>query len=124
MTEQKSRLVVEIDSRNSKKVAQELNKELKNLESSGDIASKGVKKVGDAAESQTPKLNQMKIGITKLAQEVKLGFAGMAGTIVGTIGSSLTIGAIAALAVQTANAAAEIERLAYLSGTTTTEFQE
>lgn len=124
MTEQKSRLVVEIDSRNSKKVAQELNKELKNLESSGDIASKGVTKVGEAAESQTPKLNQMKIGITKLAQEVKLGFAGMAGTIVGTIGSSLTIGAIAALAVQTANTAAEIERLAYLSGTTTTEFQE
>ncbi len=124
MTEQKSRLVVEIDSRNSKKVAQELNKELKNLESSGDIASKGVTKVGEAAESQTPKLNQMKTGITKLAQEVKLGFAGMAGTIVGTIGSSLTIGAIAALAVQTANTAAEIERLAYLSGTTTTEFQE
>lgn len=124
MTEQKSRLVVEIDSRNSKKVAQELNKELKNLESSGDIASKGVTKVGEAAESQTPKLNQMKIGITKLAQEIKLGFAGMAGTIVGTIGSSLTIGAIAALAVQTANTAAEIERLAYLSGTTTTEFQE
>lgn len=124
MAEQKSRLVVEIDSRNSKKVAQELNKELKNLESSGDIASKGVTKVGEAAESQTPKLNQMKTGITKLAQEVKLGFAGMAGTIVGTIGSSLTIGAIAALAVQTANTAAEIERLAYLSGTTTTEFQE
>lgn len=124
MTEQKSRLVVEIDSRNSKKVAQELNKELKNLESSGDIASKGVTKVGEAAESQTPKLNQMKTGISKLAQEVKLGFAGMAGTIVGTIGSSLTIGAIAALAVQTANTAAEIERLAYLSGTTTTEFQE
>lgn len=124
MTEQKSRLVVEIDSRNSKKVAQELNKELKNLESGGDIASKGVTKVGEAAESQTPKLNQMKTGITKLAQEVKLGFAGMAGTIVGTIGSSLTIGAIAALAVQTANTAAEIERLAYLSGTTTTEFQE
>lgn len=124
MAEQKSRLVVEIDSRNSKKVAQELNKELKNLESSGDIASKGVTKVGEAAENQTPKLNQMKTGITKLAQEVKLGFAGMAGTIVGTIGSSLTIGAIAALAVQTANTAAEIERLAYLSGTTTTEFQE
>jgi len=124
MAEQKSRLVVEIDSRNSKKVAQELNKELKNLESSGDIASKGVAKVGEAAENQTPKLNQMKAGITKLAQEVKLGFAGMAGTIVGTIGSSLTIGAIAALAVQTANTAAEIERLAYLSGTTTTEFQE
>ncbi|HJF29096.1 MAG TPA: hypothetical protein K8V79_12850 [Acinetobacter lwoffii] len=124
MAEQKSRLVVEIDSRNSKKVAQELNKELKNLESSGDIASKGVTKVGEAAENQTPKLNQMKAGITKLAQEVKLGFAGMAGTIVGTIGSSLTIGAIAALAVQTANTAAEIERLAYLSGTTTTEFQE
>lgn len=124
MTEQKSRLVVEIDSRNSKKVAQELNKELKNLESSGDIASKGVTKVGEAAENQTPKLNQMKTGITKLAQEVKLGFAGMAGTIVGTIGSTLTIGAIAALAVQTANTAAEIERLAYLSGTTTTEFQE
>lgn len=124
MAEQKSRLVVEIDSRNSKKVAQELSKELKNLESSGDIASKGVTKVGEAAENQTPKLNQMKMGITKLAQEVKLGFAGMAGTIVGTIGSSLTIGAIAALAVQTANTAAEIERLAYLSGTTTTEFQE
>ncbi|WP_313738072.1 hypothetical protein [Acinetobacter sp.] len=124
MTEQNSRFVVEIDSRNSKKVAQELNKELKNLESSGDIASKGVTKVGEAAESQTPKLNQMKTGITKLAQEVKLGFAGMAGTIVGTIGSSLTIGAIAALAVQTANTAAEIERLAYLSGTNTTEFQE
>lgn len=124
MAEQKSRLVIEIDSRNSKKVAQELNRELKNLESSGDIASKGVKKVGNAAESQTPKLNQMKTGITKLAQEVKLGFAGMVGTIVGTIGSSLTIGAIAALAVQTANTAAEIERLAYLSGTTTTEFQE
>lgn len=124
MAEQKSRLVIEIDSRNSKKVAQELNRELKNLESSGDIASKGVKKVGDAAEKQTPKLDQMKTGITKLAQEVKLSFAGMAGTIVGTIGSALTIGAIANLAVQTANTAAELERLAYLSGTTTTEFQE
>lgn len=124
MTEQKSRLVIEIDSRNSKKTTEELNKELKNLEANGNVASKGIKKVGDAAEKEVSKINGFKTGISKLAQEVNIGFASMAGTIVGTIGSAVTLGAIVALATQTANAAAEIEKLAYLSGTTPIQFQE
>ena len=124
MSEQKSRLVVEIDSRNAKKTAEELNKELKNLETNGNVASNGIKKVGDAAAKETSKIGGFKTGITKLAQEVNLGFASMAGTIVGTIGSAATLGAIVALATQTANAAAEIEKLAYLSGTTPVQFQE
>lgn len=124
MTEQKSRLVIEIDSRNSKKTTEELNKELKNLEANGNVASKGIKKVGDAAEKEVSKINGLKTGISKLAQEVNIGFASMAGTIVGTIGSAVTLGAIVALATQTANAAAEIEKLAYLSGTTPIQFQE
>ncbi|MGE8653760.1 MAG: hypothetical protein ACN6NV_08445 [Acinetobacter gandensis] len=124
MTEQKSRLVIEIDSRNSKKTTEELNKELKNLETNGNVASKGIKKVGDAAEKEVSKINGFKTGISKLAQEVNIGFASMAGTIVGTIGSAVTLGAIIALATQTANAAAEIEKLAYLSGTTPIQFQE
>lgn len=124
MTEQKSRLVIEIDSRNSKKTTEELNKELKNLETNGNVASKGIKKVGDAAEKEVSKINGFKTGISKLAQEVNIGFASMAGTIAGTIGSAVTLGAIIALATQTANAAAEIEKLAYLSGTTPIQFQE
>lgn len=124
MTEQKSRLVIEIDSRNSKKVTEELNKELKSLEVNGDVASKGIKKLGDAADKETSKINGLKAGISKLAQEVNLGFASMAGTIVGTIGSAVTLGSIIALATHTANAAAEIEKLAYLSGTTPVQFQE
>lgn len=124
MTEQKSRLVIEIDSRNAKKTTEELNKELKNLEANGNVASKGIMKVGDAAEKEVSKINGFKTGISKLAQEVNIGFASMAGTIVGTIGSAVTLGAIVALATQTANAAAEIEKLAYLSGTTPIQFQE
>ena len=124
MTEQKSRLVIEIDSRNSKKTTEELNKELKNLETNGNVASKGIKKVGDAAEKEVSKINGFKTGISKLAQEVNIGFASMAGTIAGTIGSAVTLGAIIALATQTTNAAAEIEKLAYLSGTTPIQFQE
>jgi|GEM_PF-2340813 len=115
---QESRLVIVIDSKNSEKVAKALNEELTRLDKSGLQVSHTMKSAGDTIQAQTGKIDKFKQGITALAAESKLYFAGLAGTVVGSAG------ALVALAVQTANTAAEIEKLAYLSGATTLEFQE
>lgn len=118
MAEQKSRLVIEIDSENAKRNAKAINEELKKMESGGVVAANSIRNIGDEANKQNPKLKSFQESIKALAAEGKIYFASLAGTALGSMG------ALVALAVQTANTAAEIERLAYLSGTTTTEFQE
>ena len=115
---QESRLVIVIDSKNAEKVTKALNEELKRLDKFGTQATNSMQDLGETVQSQDGKLESFKKGIAALAAESKLYFAGIAGAAVGTTG------ALVALAVQTANTAAEIERLSYLSGATTTEFQE
>lgn len=115
---EESRLVIVIDARNAEKTAKALNDELKKLQGGGDTASNAIKKVGSEAENQTGKISQLKTSLSNLAKETSVYMAGLAGTVVGSLG------ALAALAVQYSNTAAEIEKFAYLSGTTTTQFQE
>lgn len=115
---QESVLVITVDARNAENRIKAVNSALSSLERSGQSASDSIRNVGQNADKETTRLDKFKTSITNLAAESKLYFAGVAGTAAGATG------ALVALAVQTANTAAEIERLAYLSGTTTTEFQE
>lgn len=119
MAVQESRLVISIDAKNAERTAKALNDELKKMQSSGETGSKAINKIGGEAEKQTSKLTGLKTSIVSLSKEIKkvTSFPIIAGAAAAT-------SAIVALAIQTANTAAEIERLAYLSGTTTTEFQE
>lgn len=120
MAVQESRLVISIDARNAERTAKALNDELKKMQSSGETGAKAINKIGGEAEKQTSKLTGLKTSIVSLAKEIKT----VMSPAVITAGAAAATSAIVALAIQTANTAAEIERLAYLSGTTTTEFQE
>lgn len=115
---QESVLVITVDARNAENRIKAVNSALSSLERSGESASDSIRDVGQNADKETTRLDKFKTSITNLAAESKLYFAGVAGSAVGAAG------ALVALAVQTANTAAEIERLSYLSGATTTEFQE
>lgn len=115
---QESVLVITVDARNAENRIKAVNSALSSLERSGESASDSIRNVGQNADKETTRLDKFKTSITNLAAESKLYFAGVAGAAVGATG------ALVALAVQTANTAAEIERLSYLSGATTTEFQE
>lgn len=115
---QESVLVITVDARNAENRIKAVNSALSSLERSGESASDSIRDVGQNADKETTRLDKFKTSITNLAAESKLYFAGVAGAAVGATG------ALVALAVQTANTAAEIERLSYLSGATTTEFQE
>ena len=118
---QESVLVITVDARNAERRITSLDRTLTELQQSGNEASDSIEQVGDTANQQTSRLDSLKASVASLVAESKAYYvagAAMAGTITGTAG------ALVALAIQTSNAAAEIERLAYLSGTTTTEFQE
>lgn len=115
---QESILVISVDARNAERRIKALDSALDELDRSGESASSSIRDIGATADTETTRLDKFKTSISALAAESKVYFAGIAGAAVGTAG------ALVALAVQTANTAAEIERLAYLSGATTTEFQE
>ena len=120
MAVQESRLVISIDAKNAERTAKALNDELKKMQSSGETGANAINKIGGEAEKQTSKLTGLKTSIVSLANEIK----SVLSPKVIAAGAVAATSALVALAIQTANTAAEIERLAYLSGTTTTEFQE
>lgn len=115
---QESVLVITVDARNAELRITSLDRTLTELQQSGNEASDSIEQVGDTANQQTSRMDNLRNSLSSLASEGKTYLAGLAGAAVGSAG------ALVALAIQTSNAAAEIERLAYLSGTTTTEFQE
>ncbi|MEG1695611.1 MAG: hypothetical protein RR282_00780 [Acinetobacter sp.] len=115
---QESVLVITVDARNAERRITSLDRTLTELQQSGNEASDSIEQVGDTANQQTSRMDNLRNSLSSLASEGKTYLAGLAGAAVGSAG------ALVALAIQTSNAAAEIERLAYLSGTTTTEFQE
>lgn len=115
---QESVLVITVDARNAERRITSLDRTLTELQQSGNEAADSIEQVGDTANQQTSRMDNLRNSLSSLASEGKTYLAGLAGAAVGSAG------ALVALAIQTSNAAAEIERLAYLSGTTTTEFQE
>lgn len=141
MPDSASRLVIVVDSKDSKREVDSLDKSLGNAEKQGDKTSKTIKKMGGETKATTDLFSKFKdqmnssLGNTQIGStindvtqkvsglrgSVALAAAGLAGLAVG--GFAATIAGLSAMAIQSAKADAEMLVLANRANVSTTNFQ-
>lgn len=141
MPDSVSRLVIVVDSKDSKREVDSLDKSLSNAEKQGDKTSKTIKKMGGETKATTDLFSKFKdqinasLGNTQIGStlsdvtqkvsglrgSVALAAAGLAGLAVG--GVAATIAGLSAMTIQTAKADAEMLVLANRANVSSTNFQ-